>query len=106
VGKWQQNGRQFAERLRQALRLVLRWQVRSRISYCRTPVKLQVDEIQQALFTGLGKQRRRVLLLVDRLDEGYEADPLGIGLLVGLVQASVDINHPFHECQNSPFFKR
>jgi hypothetical protein len=95
VGKWQQNGPQFAERLRQTLRSVLNDNLDPESAIAELPAKLQVDEVQQALFAGLAKTKERVLLLIDRLDEGYEADPLGIGLLVGLVQASIDINTRF-----------
>ena len=105
VGKWQQNGRQFAERLRLTLRLVLDGNLDPESSIAELPSKLQVDEIQQALFSGLGKTRERVLLLVDRLDEGYEADSIGIGLLVGLVQASIDINTRFSNIKSVVFLR-
>lgn len=105
VGKWQQVGRQFAERLRQALRLVLDGKLDPESAIAELPAKLQVDEIQQALFTGLGQTKERVLLLIDRLDEGYEADPLGIGLLAGLVQASFDINTRFNNVKTVLFLR-
>jgi len=54
---------------------------------------------------GLEKMKEQILLLIDRLDEGYEPDPLGIGLLVGLVHASVDINTRFKSVKSMLFLR-
>lgn len=56
-------------------------------------VKLNLAEAQDALFAALGVTKRQVVILVDQLDEGYEPDDVGSGLVGGFAHAVVDLNH-------------
>lgn len=54
--------------------------------------KLELAELQSAITQMLGKSRRSVVFLIDQLDEGFEPDELGVGLVGGFVHAAVDLN--------------
>lgn len=56
-------------------------------------VKLNLTEAQDALLAALGVTKRQVVVLVDQLDEGYEPDEIGSGLVGGFAHAVVDLNH-------------
>ena len=53
---------------------------------------LKLQELQEALLQMLGKSRSSFVFLIDQLDEGFEPDELGVGLVGGFVHAAVDIN--------------
>lgn len=105
VGQWDQKGQFFCDRLRQTLRPILDGKTDPETAIADLPSALQVDQIQSALLQGLAKTKEQILLIIDRLDEGYEPDALGIGLLVGLVQASVDINTRFKNVRSVLFLR-
>jgi hypothetical protein len=54
--------------------------------------KLQLTDLQAAITQMLAKARRSVVFLIDQLDEGFEPDELGVGLVGGFVHAAVDLN--------------
>lgn len=51
---------------------------------------LRLSEIEGALNTVIQDLSRRVVILVDRLDEGYEPDSIGVGIVDGFVLAAID----------------
>lgn len=67
--------------------------------------KLKLKELEEAIHEALEKTRFSAVLLIDKLDEGYEPDDLGIGLVDGLVQAAVDINSQFSEIRIVVFLR-
>ncbi|MGA9033196.1 MAG: ATP-binding protein, partial [Sulfuricaulis sp.] len=54
--------------------------------------RLELREIETEVEVALQKIQLSIVILVDRLDEGYEPDPTGIGLINGLVHAVIDVN--------------
>lgn len=53
---------------------------------------LDLAQIETRILGMVAKSDRRVVLLMDRLDEGYEPDAVGIGIITGLVYASIELN--------------
>lgn len=53
---------------------------------------LHLNQLEKALGEALRLTRQTVYLLFDRLDEGYEPDDIGVGIIDGLVHAAVDFN--------------
>lgn len=56
------------------------------------PLNLNLNTIEESVFRLLSKADRRVVILMDRLDEGYEPDAIGIGIIAGLAYAAVELN--------------
>lgn len=97
LGAWVNSGKDIAARLRQSLRKALNTQQGPEANVADLPARLEVDEVQAVLKSGLSQSKEQIILLIDRLDEGYEADTIGIGLLVGLIHAAIDLNTRFPE---------
>ena len=55
-------------------------------------VNLDLSNIESKIFKILQATDKKFVLLMDRLDEGYEPDPVGIGIITGLVYASIELN--------------
>jgi hypothetical protein len=94
LGLWRRGSDQFVERLRCRLRTFGKASDPQE-AVADLPNKLDLQAVEVALRNGLNTSGEEVILLIDRLDEGYEPDPIGIGLLIGLVQAAVDMNSRF-----------
>jgi len=59
------------------------------------PHSIELNEIERALSEALDQLKIDVVFLVDRLDEGYEPDDIGVGFLNGLIQATIDLKTKF-----------
>lgn len=53
---------------------------------------LELGDVEPRIFNILSKTERKFVVLMDRLDEGYEPDSIGIGIITGLVYASIELN--------------
>lgn len=53
---------------------------------------LKISEIEASIIKLLISADRRVIILMDKLDEAYEPDNLGIGIIAGLTYASIELN--------------
>jgi hypothetical protein len=53
---------------------------------------LQLNQLAEELATCLNAIGLDVYVLIDRLDEGYESNELGIGLIDGFLHSSIEIN--------------
>lgn len=56
------------------------------------PVSLELSVVEERILRCLQKADRSVVILLDRLDEGYESDNVGVGIIAGLVYASIELN--------------
>lgn len=56
------------------------------------PMNLNIAYIEERVLTLLNKSDRKIVILMDRLDEGYEPDAIGIGIIAGLAYASIELN--------------
>ncbi|WP_173004130.1 P-loop ATPase, Sll1717 family [Ralstonia pickettii] len=53
---------------------------------------LELSEVENRVIKLVEKGDKKFLLLMDRLDEGYEPDSIGIGIITGLVYAAIELN--------------
>ena len=54
--------------------------------------RLQLNALAEELSLCLSQLDQSIYILIDRLDEGYEANELGIGLIDGFLHATIEIN--------------
>ena len=66
---------------------------------------LEANQVQDALVDTLARMKTTFVLLIDKLDEGFEADELGIALADGLLLATVDVNDRIPTCQTKLFVR-
>ena len=55
------------------------------------PRALELRDIEHNIRAVIEGTEQKVVLLMDRLDEGYQPDEIGIGLVDGLVQAALEV---------------
>lgn len=54
--------------------------------------RLSLNILSEELSLCLSNLKQSIYILIDRLDEGYEANELGIGLIDGFLHATIEIN--------------
>lgn len=59
------------------------------------PTSLGLSEVERSLSEVTSQLDVNVVFLIDRLDEGYEPDDVGIGFVDGLIQAAIDVKTRF-----------
>jgi hypothetical protein len=60
------------------------------------PGNLELSQVEEKVLGLFDKADRRVVVLMDRLDEGYESDAVGIGMIAGLTYAAIELNKRSH----------
>lgn len=58
---------------------------------------LELDLLEEVLLEALSKSDAQFVVFADRLDEGYSPDNLGVGIIDGFIQASIDIKSRMEE---------
>lgn len=66
---------------------------------------LDISELETALSGVITDMKRSVVILVDRLDEGYEPDIAGVGVVDGFVQAAIDLRDKLNSCRCIVFLR-
>lgn len=66
---------------------------------------LRISELDDALSTALSEMKRQVVVLIDRLDEGYEPDEIGIGIVDGFLQGAMDVRDRVPDCRTIVFLR-
>ena len=66
---------------------------------------LQLTEITAELTICLNELGVSIRILIDRLDEGYESDEVGIGLIDGFLHASIEINNVLPQTKSFMFLR-
>lgn len=66
---------------------------------------LRLNEITKELTNCLDYLNVPIRILIDRLDEGYESDELGIGLIDGFLHASIEINNALPQTKAFMFLR-
>lgn len=91
LSKWNSSEYGFAVRLKNRLRELLgEGDPEENVSDLAR--RLEVKDIESAIENVLDSLNLNVTILIDRLDEGYEPDPIGVGLVDGVVHAVSDVN--------------
>jgi hypothetical protein len=88
---WRASGHGVSERLRVTLQERLKGFATPEQRISGLARALKVDEIQSALETVVDSGNQLFVLLIDRLDEGYEPDTPGVAFVDGVVHAALDL---------------
>jgi len=91
VAAWARRGTSIPDRLRSLMRDVLRAESSPEERIGDLPRILDLTKEEDALAAAVEGINGNVIFLIDRLDEGYEPDDTGVGLVDGLVQAAIDL---------------
>jgi hypothetical protein len=89
---WRMPNSTFVYRLKSSLRRVIDSKARPEEIVGELARTLGMREIEDALREALSAAELNIVILLDRLDEGYEPDDVGVGLIDGLVQAAIDMS--------------
>jgi hypothetical protein len=88
---WVALGEDFSMRLRRKLRQVGA-SIDAATRIAEIPTLLELNKLQDAVSQALETLKHEVVILIDRVDEGYEPDELGVALVDALVLAAIDVN--------------
>jgi hypothetical protein len=91
VRKWKSSGADTLDRYAATLRQVVETNLSPEERIGRLPIALDLTKVEAALAEACEGSHTTVAFLIDRLDEGYEPDDKGVGLVDGLVQAAIDL---------------
>ena len=91
IDEWRDFGRTISDRIRQLLKEKLDKKTDTDNRIADFALTLDIDYVTNALARAFETTGVSVVIIVDRLDEGYEPDDKGIGLVDGLVQGTIDI---------------
>lgn len=67
--------------------------------------KLELQEVQEAIERLLTKANFQCVILIDKLDEGYDPDNVGVGIVDGVIYATIDINTKFEQIKTVLFLR-
>jgi hypothetical protein len=88
---WRSFGLTVPDRFSRLLDQTLDLSDSSERSIGKLPIDLDLRSVEKSLASACSDSRMTVVFLIDKLDEGYEPDEIGIGYVDGLVQAAIDI---------------
>jgi hypothetical protein len=91
LDKWNKRGHGIIERFRHLLRETIDVSHAPESRIGDLPVALDLTSLQDAIAEMCQVSKTTTFFLIDRLDEGYEPDDIGVGLIDGLLQAAIDI---------------
>ena len=91
VNEWLANGDNIIDRYAETLNQVINLELMPEERISDLSKSLDLTKVEAALTESCSETKHTVVFLIDRLDEGYEPDDSGIGLVDGLVQAAIDI---------------
>ena len=88
---WLKSGSNIFDRYSRTLKNVTKEDLTPEERIADLSTTLSLTMIENALLEAWGESTTEVLFVVDRLDEGYEPDQQGAGLVDGLVCAAIDL---------------
>jgi hypothetical protein len=91
IQRWRERGHEIPDRLKGLMTEVLRTDRSPEDRIGDLPRILDLTALEDQLAHACGCARVPVVFLIDRLDEGYEPDAIGVGFVDGLLQAAIDI---------------
>ena len=91
VKKWSSRGKNILERYVETLNEAVDNKLSPEARIGELPKSLDLTKIESDLLNAYDTSNEEVVFLIDRLDEGYQPDDNGIGLVDGLIQAAIDL---------------
>lgn len=104
VRQWRSYGTDPSERLRRTL-LSAGSAVDASGRLAEIAGALLLNQLQESLVSILGELQVDAVVLIDRVDEGYEPDITGVALVDGLVLAAIDTNTRFEKVRTTLFLR-
>ncbi|MCY3840447.1 MAG: ATP-binding protein [Gammaproteobacteria bacterium] len=95
----------FSTRLRNVLLPLISRSVSPEEQIANLPAALEINQLQDAVGDVLPKLKTKFVLLIDKVDEGFEPDDVGTALANGLVLAAIDMNDRLPACQTKLFIR-
>lgn len=89
--EWETKGDSIIRRLRLTLNSVNLSNETPEESIAELSHRLKIDEISSALEKIISGLNKKIVILIDRLDEGYEPDDIGIGIVDGIIYGTEDL---------------
>jgi len=105
VRKWRAAGDDPAGRLRKTLAMCLSTEDRPETRVADLAEKLDINVVERAFDAMLSTLGFTCILLVDRLDEGYEPTDLGVGVVDGIVEATISLNQKHEKVRPTLFLR-
>lgn len=90
---WTARGTCLFERLRATLRDRLHGIKDPEDRIADLPSLLQLNRITEEVSTLTGSLKQRLIILIDRLDEGYEPDITGVGIVDGIIYGTDEVRN-------------
>ncbi|WP_076882965.1 P-loop ATPase, Sll1717 family [Burkholderia pseudomallei] len=91
--KWEKSGSNFISRLKATIKSNLSPNESPDDSISELASRLNVNSIVAEIDNILSNANRKVMVIVDRLDEGYEPDDIGIGIVDGIIYGADDLRN-------------
>ncbi len=103
--RWRSAGPNVFTKLRNTLRSVVASGIKVEEAIGDLAAKLQIHDLEAALTESLAEANCRCIILIDKLDEGYQHDTLGIGFVDGVIYALSDLDSAFPQIKTLVFLR-
>jgi hypothetical protein len=103
--RWRSAGPDFLSKMRTILRSIVESGLKAEETIGDLATKLHIRDLESVLIDALEEVNSRCIILVDKLDEGYEPDALGIGFIDGAIYALSDLDSAFPQIKTIVFLR-
>ena len=101
---WDGYGRHVLDKHRELLRSMIDKRLSPEARIGDLAEKLKLQDVEDALSALSADIDRELVILIDCLDEGYQPDGPGVGIVDGLIQGAIDVKTRFSGVMRSSFF--
>lgn len=105
VRAWKNSGATASQRLRSRLRTIPPPTETLDGQIADLAAKLELADLEAALKQSLANAQQPFFILIDDLDEGYEPDQVGIGLVCGIIHGAIDVQARFPNIKTLVFLR-
>jgi hypothetical protein len=102
---WKTSGNTASDRLRFRLKTIPRSTENLDGQIADLATTLELADLEVALKHALADAQQPFFILIDDLDEGYEPDQVGIGLVCGIIHAAIDVQARFPNIKTLVFLR-
>ena len=103
--KWEKSGSNIIARLRTTLKECLRPDESADDAVAELASRLDANALVAEIDGILSRLDRKVMVIVDRLDEGYESDDIGIGIVDGIIYGADDLRNRTNNIKSVLFLR-
>lgn len=103
--KWKAAGPDIFARLRGTFKRAISQSASPEERIGNLAINLELQEVQEALDKVLTAAKFQCVILIDKLDEGYDPDDVGVGFVDGVIYATIDINTKFEQIKTVLFLR-